>query len=107
MHTVFDRSGWDDESQHGAQTGAARAWAPTKAIRDPPPRRDRDADRAPVRLADEGRLRLGALAIEPALRRVVHDGGGAEIVEPRVMQVLVALVRAEGRILSRDELLAC
>jgi adenylate cyclase len=48
---------------------------------------------------------LGALTIEPSLRRVVHDDGGSEIVEPRVMQVLVALVRAEGRILSRDDLL--
>jgi TolB-like protein len=81
------------------------AFAPPNAIRDPP-RRDGDAGGAPIRLAEEARLRLGALTIEPALRRVAYDGGGAEIVEPRVMQVLVALVRAEGRILSRDELLA-
>lgn len=60
---------------------------------------------ARIRLSEEEPLRLGALTVEPALRRVAHDRGPAEIVEPRVMQVLVALIHAEGRILSRDELL--
>ena len=80
------------------------AFAPPNAIRDPP-RRDGDAGGAPIRLAEEARLRLGALTIEPALRRVAYDGGGAEIVEPRVMQVLVALAKAEGEVVSRDTLL--
>jgi TolB-like protein/DNA-binding winged helix-turn-helix (wHTH) protein len=106
MNTLFNRSGWSEGLQHGAQSGAVRAFAPPKAVRDRPFSREHQASGAPVRLADEGRLTLGALTIEPALRRVAHDGGGAEIVEPRVMQVLVAFVRAEGRILSRDELLA-
>jgi len=105
MHTVFDRSGWSDELRHGAHAGLSRAWPPTKSIRDPPRRRDGETGGAPVRLAAEARLRLGALTIEPSLRSVAHDGGASEIVEPRVMQVLVALVRAEGRIVSRDELL--
>jgi TolB-like protein len=105
MNSVFDRSGWSHGLQQGTQADAAGALAATKAIRDLHLRRDGGAGGARIRLADEGRLRLGALTIEPALRRVAHDGGGAEIVEPRVMQVLVALTRAEGRILSRDELL--
>lgn len=56
-------------------------------------------------LAREAAIRLGALSIEPALRRVAHDNGREEIVEPRVMQVLVALIQAGGRILTRDDLL--
>ncbi len=61
---------------------------------------------APVVLAHEPSVRLGALSIEPALRCISHDDGRDEIVEPRVMQVLVALVRARGQILSRNDLLA-
>jgi adenylate cyclase len=58
-----------------------------------------------VSLAHEPAARLGALHIDPASRRVVHDDGREEFLEPRVMQVLVTLLRADGRILSRDELL--
>jgi adenylate cyclase len=58
-----------------------------------------------ISLAHEAPLQLGALCIEPALRRVAQDDGREEIVEPRVMQVLVALIRAKGGILSRDDLL--
>jgi len=67
------------------------------------------ADGSPVRamnLAREHAVRLGGLSIDPASRRVAHDDGREEFLEPRVMQVLVALLRAEGRILSRDELLS-
>jgi adenylate cyclase len=56
-------------------------------------------------LAREQPVRLGALTIDPASRRAAHDDGREEFLEPRVMQVLVTLLRAEGRILSRDELL--
>ena len=59
-----------------------------------------------IHLGREPPIRLGALLIEPSLRRVVHDDGREEIVEPRVMQVLVALVRSGGAILTRDDLLA-
>jgi DNA-binding winged helix-turn-helix (wHTH) protein len=59
-------------------------------------------------LAGEPSRRLGPLTIEPALRRVAHDDGREEFVEPRVMQVLVALLRADGATLSRDALVfAC
>src|SRR5580704_19780678 len=73
----------------------------------------RPDDRGPVSepagqrtgLAHEQSVRLGALFIDPPSRRVAHDDGREEFLEPRVMQVLVTLLRAEGRILSRDELL--
>jgi DNA-binding winged helix-turn-helix (wHTH) protein/tetratricopeptide (TPR) repeat protein len=66
---------------------------------------DSKADgRGRVALADEPPRRLGPLTIEPALRRIAHDDGREEIVEPRVMQVLIALLREEGGIVSRDAL---
>ena len=57
-------------------------------------------------LAREATLRLGPLTIDPPLRRIAHDDGREEIVEQRVMQVLVALVKADGAILTRDDLIA-
>jgi len=54
-------------------------------------------------LAHELPFTLGVLAIEPATRQVALDGR-SETVEPRVMQVLVALARANGAIVTRDEL---
>ncbi|HXV00788.1 MAG TPA: winged helix-turn-helix domain-containing protein [Caulobacteraceae bacterium] len=59
---------------------------------------------APVNIAREAPSRLGALAVQPAHRRLIHDDGREELLEPRVMQVLVALVRAGGEIVTRDEL---
>lgn len=58
-----------------------------------------------IDLASEPALGLGGLSIEPALRRV-SGPQGEEILQPRVMQALVALTRAQGRILTRDQLLA-
>ena len=58
-----------------------------------------------IRLAQEHPVRLGPLQIDPALRRVAHDDGREEFLQPRVMQVLVALIRADGQILSREDLL--
>lgn len=65
-----------------------------------------ESRRAPIRLAQESPLRLGPLMVEPALRRVASIDGRAEIIQPRVMQALVALAQAGGEILSRDDLLA-
>jgi len=59
-----------------------------------------------IHLGREAPIRLGALVIEPGLRRVAHDDGREEVVEPRVMQVLVALARSVGVIITRDDLLA-
>jgi DNA-binding winged helix-turn-helix (wHTH) protein len=59
------------------------------------------ADR--IALANEQPFRLGALEITPAWRQV-RIGGESRTLEPRVMQVLVALARADGGIVGRDEL---
>lgn len=59
----------------------------------------------PVRLSDEGDFRLGELDVRPSLREV-EQGGLREQLEPRVMQVLVALATANGAVVSRDELIA-
>jgi DNA-binding winged helix-turn-helix (wHTH) protein/tetratricopeptide (TPR) repeat protein len=57
-------------------------------------------------LARQTPIMLGPLLIEPAMRSLVHEDGRREIVEQRVMQVLVALLRADGAILTRDDLIA-
>jgi len=59
--------------------------------------------RRPVDLASEGPFLLGGLKIVPAALEV-HAPGGVQALEPRVMQVLVALHRARGEPVSRDEL---
>jgi adenylate cyclase len=58
-----------------------------------------------IQLANESPLVIGDLRIEPMLRRIAHADGREELVEPRVMQVLVALAKADGGIVTRDELL--
>ena len=60
-----------------------------------------------VDLAHAPPFRLGPVLVRPASRELVHDDGRREVLEPRVMQVLTALARARGEILSRDDLTAC
>lgn len=55
-------------------------------------------------LAHEPPFTIGRLRVEPSTRQVVSDGS-SETLEPRVMQVLVALGRANGGIVTRDELI--
>jgi len=57
-----------------------------------------------IDLAHEPPFRIGALEIRPALRQLAREDGSEEVLEPRVMQVLVALARADGAIVSRDDL---
>ncbi|HET9811200.1 MAG TPA: winged helix-turn-helix domain-containing protein [Sphingomicrobium sp.] len=57
-----------------------------------------------VVLAHEPSFTLGALHVQPALRQI-SSGGNSETLEPRVMQALVALARADGQIVTRDELI--
>src|SRR6185295_13887198 len=65
-------------------------------------------ERAPllarVDLAHEGEFVFGNARVFPS-RREVQAPGWREVLEPRVMQVLVALARARGEILSRDDLI--
>ncbi|HXG80784.1 MAG TPA: winged helix-turn-helix domain-containing protein [Sphingomicrobium sp.] len=59
-----------------------------------------------VRLANEASFRVGRLTVHPATRQLVF-GDLHETIEPRVMQVLVALARARGNVVSRDQLTEC
>lgn len=63
-----------------------------------------NAASAPVVLAREAPFDLADLHVEPALRRVSRRDGAALTLEPLVMQVLVALARADGAVVTRDEL---
>jgi len=58
----------------------------------------------PVILAHELDFQLGDLDVSPS-RLVIEFDGRSERLEPRVMQVLVALARAEGAVVTRDELI--
>lgn len=60
----------------------------------------------PVVLARAESLQVGALAVEPSHCRVRNTAGREQVVEPRIMQVLVALCRAQGGLISRDDLIA-
>ena len=63
--------------------------------------------RRAIDLAAEKDFRLGDLSVSPSTARA--SAGGAETrVEPRVMQVLVVLAKADGRTVTREQLVdAC
>lgn len=62
--------------------------------------------RAQVDLARSAAFAIAGVRVDPATRQVMHPDGTPETLEPRVMEVLVALHRAGGAILSRDDLIA-
>lgn len=57
-------------------------------------------------LAHSAPFLVGALEVRPPTREVIGPGG-REVIEPRIMQVLVALHDAGGEIVSRDDLIGC
>ena len=57
-----------------------------------------------VELAHEPPFTVGRLLVDPPTRQVQYDGL-SETLEPRVMQVLIALFRADRRIVTRDQLI--
>jgi len=59
---------------------------------------------APVHLSAATDFTLGRLRIRPSSCEAIRDGERHHV-EPRVMQVLVALVRAEGAVVSRHDLI--
>lgn len=59
----------------------------------------------PIDLAHEADFWLGAIRVRPSIRQV-EAGGEAETLEPRILQVLVALSRRVGQVVSRDDLIA-
>lgn len=58
-----------------------------------------------MNLAHEPSFTLGGMQVRPPTREVVF-AGGREVLEPRVMGVLVALARAGGEVVTRDDLVA-
>jgi adenylate cyclase len=59
----------------------------------------------PIDLVGEADFVLGASRVSPS-RLEVSRAGLHETLEPRIMQVLVALYQADGKVVSRDELIA-
>src|SRR5258706_3055166 len=62
-------------------------------------------EQTPIDLAREADFWLGASRVSPSTREVLHVAD-RELLEPRVMQVLVALFQANGRVVPRDELIS-
>src|SRR5262249_46686935 len=61
----------------------------------------------PVELAHEREFTLAGVRVRPPPLEVLGDSG-RDVLEPRVMQVLVALARSGGEVVSRDDLIqAC
>lgn len=58
-----------------------------------------------IDLLQETDFVLGGLEVRPRSRELIA-GGKAEVLEPRIMQVLVALARRRGQVVTRDELTA-
>ena len=61
---------------------------------------------APVDLTKSEPFALGGTQVEPRLHQVAFTDGTSESLEPRVMEVLVALARARGAVVSRADLFA-
>jgi DNA-binding winged helix-turn-helix (wHTH) protein len=82
-----DRFSADDLPRNGGSAARASPW--------------------PIDLAHTRPFHLGPIEVRPASRELVF-GERREVLEPLVMQVLVALANARGEILSRDDLIdAC
>jgi len=60
--------------------------------------------RAPIILAHERSFAIGQAEFHPATREV-RFAGQTSIIEPRVMQLLIALHRAGGAVVNKDDLL--
>lgn len=63
-------------------------------------------DKVPIiDLAHEAPFALAGLEVRPSTREIVA-GDRQQVLEPRIMQVLVALARRRGEVVSRDDLIA-
>ena len=58
-----------------------------------------------MQLAHQAAVSIGSMELRPSTREATWPGG-REVLQPRVMQVLVALTAASGRVVSRDDLIA-
>jgi DNA-binding winged helix-turn-helix (wHTH) protein len=61
---------------------------------------------SPIDLAHQPDFLLGSLTVKASTREIVHSDTSRDVLEPRVMQVLVALHRASPNVVSRDDLVA-
>lgn len=52
--------------------------------------------REPIGLATEPDFKVGPIQVRPSFREMVRNDGRRETVEPRIMQVLVALASTDG-----------
>jgi TolB-like protein/DNA-binding winged helix-turn-helix (wHTH) protein len=68
-----------------------------------PPPADQDVEEGAIDIAHVAPFRLGRLEIRPSVRQVGVDGRELTV-EPRVLQVLIALAEADGAVVSRDVL---
>jgi len=59
---------------------------------------------ARIDLADEPEFEIGGMTVRPAERAVLMNGERREL-QPRVMQVLVALAKSRAQVVSRDRLI--
>jgi DNA-binding winged helix-turn-helix (wHTH) protein/Tfp pilus assembly protein PilF len=64
-----------------------------------------EAQSVQIDLSRERPFALASMTVVPSFRQVKKDGA-SETLEPRVMQVLVALAQKEGGIVGRDELIS-
>lgn len=63
-----------------------------------------DSHSGRIDLAKEADFLLGGFHVQPSTRQIVWEGV-SETLEPRIMQVLVALARQRGQVISRDQLI--
>jgi adenylate cyclase len=96
-------------SNHQARS-SDRIWSRSdadlcRAMTDLGPSSGNFDQRRPINLAREADFALGPARIRPSISEVTANGVSIRL-QPRVMQVLVALGRAGGGVVSRDDLVA-
>ncbi|MCW3847205.1 winged helix-turn-helix domain-containing protein [Sphingomonas sp. LB-2] len=57
-----------------------------------------------IDLGEAGEQRLGGVLVLPSLRTLRRADGAEQVIEPRMMQVLIALAEAGGGVVTRDML---
>ena len=90
--TAAAQAGAEVAQQVDTRSVAEQALASTAAVH------------APIRLTHTPEFAIGELQVEPLTRQVRFADGEQETLEPRVMEVFVALHRADGKVVSRDDL---
>lgn len=58
-----------------------------------------------IDLTNESAFRVGPLSVIPQSHEILLEGALVDSLEPRIMQVLVALNRANGEVVSREQLI--